>query len=339
MNGLPVFPTTVIGSYPRPKWLREMIRLYRNGRIDESKLRESFDDAVIVTFNDQKDAGVDIPSDGEMRRDEMVEFFAEKLGFKFYGPVRVWGTAYYRKPSVVTKVEYKGPMTIEEFKFAKEKSYSPLIKFTITGAYTIMDWSYNEYYKTRRDLAFDLAKVINLELRKLKDEGLLVIQVDEPALATHPSEMEWGVEVINEEIKGVNIKVILHACYGNQELILKYAKRMNVDQLAIDSANRNYNNINLIKKYNIDQEIGFGVVDVHRRDIEDPKRVADAIMKLSDVIEPNKIWINPDCGLKLLPREIAKAKLISMVQGANIARSEIRDKAKEPPTIKPLINR
>jgi len=107
---LPILPTTVIGSYPRPKWLREFIKGYREGKYKEDQLREAFDDAVIAVVHDQEDAGVDIPSDGEQRRDEMVEYFAERIGgFVFYGPVRVWGNNYFRKPAVVSKLKYKGP--------------------------------------------------------------------------------------------------------------------------------------------------------------------------------------------------------------------------------------
>ncbi|TRM84013.1 methionine synthase, partial [Sulfolobus sp. A20-N-G8] len=184
------------------KWLKEAIRLNKAGKISTEDLNEAFNDAVITVLNDHKKAGIDVPTDGEVRRDEMVEFFAERIkGFRFYGPVRVWGTAYYRKPSVVGKLEYNMPMLVDEFNFAKSVSYTENIKVTITGPYTIAEWSYNEYYKNKRDLAFDLAKIINQEIRNLVDAGLKIVQIDEPALHTRKEDVEWGIEAVNEAVK------------------------------------------------------------------------------------------------------------------------------------------
>ncbi|MCY0860219.1 MAG: methionine synthase [Sulfolobaceae archaeon] len=337
---LPILPTTVIGSYPRPKWLREAIRLHKNGKISDEELKEAFDDAVIAVLRDHQVAGVDIPTDGEMRRDEMVEYFAERLkGFKFYGPVRVWGTAYYRKPSVVSKIEYTTPLIVDEFKFTKNASYSPHIKITITGPYTIAEWSYNEYYKTKQDLVFDLAKIINIELKKLVEAGATFIQVDEPALPTHAEEVEWAVDAINEAVKGINVKVGVHICYGDYSRVLPYTDKLLVDQFALEFANRNFEDLVLLKRFNFDKELGFGVVDVHNRRVESPEEVASAIRKALEYVPPDKLFINPDCGLKLLPRNIAFQKLVNMVAGTKIVREELKRKGYISTSLKPLVSR
>lgn len=326
---LPVLPTTVIGSYPRPRWLRHTIRLYRAGRVDEKALREAFDDAVYVVVKEQENAGVDIPSDGEMRRDEMVEYFAERIkGFRFYGPVRVWGNNFFNKPAVVSKLSYEKPIVVEEFQYLRRVSSRRVVKVTITGPYTISDWSYNEYYSSKEELVFELAKIINNEIRELEKAGALFVQVDEPALTTHPDEMDWAVEAINEVTRGVNIKLGIHVCYSNYELLSKYFDKLNFSQFALEFANRGFRDIELLKKLG-DKEIGFGVVDVHSRRIESPEEVARAINKVFEYVRPEQVYINPDCGLKLLPREIARAKLENMVKGVEIIRNQLRSRGLE----------
>ncbi|BAK54260.1 methionine synthase [Sulfurisphaera tokodaii] len=338
MDELPILPTTVIGSYPRPKWLREAIRLHKAGKISDEDLQEAFDDAVVTVLHDHEIAGVDVPTDGEMRRDEMVEFFAERLaGFKFYGPVRVWGTNYYRKPSVVSKVEYIKPMLVDEFLFAKSVSYTENLKITITGPYTIAEWSYNEYYKSKKDLAFDLAKVINSEMKKLVEAGAKIIQVDEPAIHTHKNEVEWAIEAVNESIKGINVKVVMHVCYGEYSYLEPYLDKLNVDQINLALKNYNYEPVKLFKKW--DREIGVGVIDVHNKRIETPEEVANDLKMLLDYFKPEMIWVNPDCGLKLLPRKIAFQKLLNMVKGTKIVREELKNKGYNSTSLKPLVNR
>jgi len=327
MSKLPLLPTTVIGSYPRPKWLRESIRLHKAGKISDEDLQEAFNDAVIAVLKDHYNAGVDVPTDGEVRRDEMVEFFAERIkGFKFYGLVRVWGTAYYRKPSVVSKIEYKKPMLVDEFTFAKSVSYTDNLKITITGPYTIAEWSYNEYYKNKKDLVFDLAKAINQEIKNLVEAGAKIIQIDEPALHTRREDVSWGVEAVNEAVKGVNAKLVMHICYGEYSFVAPYLNELKVDQINFAFKIYNYKPLELLKRYGFDKELGAGVIDVHNRRIETSEEVANDIRKILEYFTPEKVWINPDCGLKLLSRKIAYQKLVSMVEGTKVVREELKRK-------------
>ncbi len=332
---LPILPTTVIGSYPRPKWLREAIRLYRRGRLSEKALKEAMDDAVIVVLKDQERAGIDIPSDGEQRRDEMVEYFAERIGgFKFYGPVRVWGNAYFRKPAVVGPLEYRGAIVVKEYEYLQRVSYSPVVKVTITGPYTIADWSFNEYYPSKEDLVLELAKIVNAELKALEKAGAVFVQIDEPALPTHEDEIEWAVEAINRALEGVNLKLGMHICYGAYERVLPYFDKLNVTQFALEFANRRFKDLDLLKEYGFDKELGFGVVDVHNRRVESPQEVAEAIRRALKIVPPEKLYINPDCGLKLLPRNIAFEKMKVMVEGTRIVREELRKEGYEEVVIR-----
>ncbi len=325
---LPALPTTVIGSYPRPKWLREFIKGFRAGRFKERHMREAFDDAVVAVVRDHEEAGVDIPSDGEMRRDEMVEYFAERIeGFRFYGPVRVWGNHYFRKPAVVAPLKYRGPMTVDEYLFLRRVARAEVVKVTITGPYTIADWSFNEYYDSKEELAFELAKIVNREIKELEKAGALYVQVDEPALTTHPEEMEWAVQAVNKAVEGVGIKVGLHVCYSDYRVLRPYFDELRVSQFALEFANRGFRDLRVVK--GLSKELGFGVIDVHSRRVEEPAEVARAIRKVMRYVRPECLYINPDCGLKLLPRHIAKAKLKAMVEGVRIVRKELARKGIE----------
>jgi len=300
-----------------------MIRLRAAGRIDDKTLEEAFNDAVRIVVWEQEEVGIDIPSDGEIRRDEMVEYFAKRIdGFKFYGPVRVWGNNFFNKPAVVSRLSYRGSMVLSEYLFLRGVSRKRVVKVTITGPYTIADWSFNEHYSSKEELVFELAKIINREVIELQHAGALFIQVDEPALTTHPEEMEWAVEAINEVARGVNIKLGLHVCYSDYELLSRYFDRLSYSQLALEFANRGFRDLGVLSKLG-DKEIGLGVVDVHRRSIEDPEYVAKAIEKAMSYVKPERIYVNPDCGLKLLPREIARRKLEVMIAGVNIVRRDL----------------
>ncbi len=324
MAEVPILPTTVIGSYPRPKWLRTAIAQYRRGKLSREELEEAFNDAVVAVVREQELAGVDIPSDGEQRRDEMVEYFAERIGgFRFYGLVRVWGNAHFRKPAVVSKLKYTSPIVVKEFLFLKSVTSRPLVKVTITGPYTIAEWSFNEYYRTKEELVFELARIINAELRELEKAGARFVQVDEPALTTHEDEVEWAIDAVNKAVEGVNIKVGMHVCYSNYELLFEHVDRIRVDQLALEFANRGFKDLELVREYGMRQELGLGVIDVHNRRVETPEEVAAAIKRALELVPPDKLYINPDCGLKLLPRRIAFEKLKSMVRGTMIVREEL----------------
>ncbi|MEM2089009.1 MAG: methionine synthase [Thermoproteota archaeon] len=322
---LPVLPTTVIGSYPRPTWLRRTIKLWKSGRLEDEHMKEAFNDAVVSILRDQEEAGIDIPSDGEQRRDEMVEYFAERIGgFRFYDPIRIWGNAYYRKPAVHTSLQYKGNMVVEEFRFLRSVSTRPVVKMTITGPYTVADWSFNEYYSTKEELAFEIAKIVNRELKALEEAGAIYVQIDEPALSTHLEDVGWAVEAINEAVSKIRIKIGMHVCYGDYSRIIPYLENLKVSQFAFEFANRGFKDIEVVKKMPEDKELGFGVIDVHNRRIETVEEVASGIRKMLELLPAHRLYINPDCGLKLLPRETAKKKMRIMVEAAKKVREEIK---------------
>jgi 5-methyltetrahydropteroyltriglutamate--homocysteine methyltransferase len=319
----------VIGSYPKPWWLRKVKRLWEMGKADDDDLMEAENDAVIAVVREQELAGIDIPSDGEQRREEMVEYFAERLGgFKFYGPVRVWGNNYFNKPAVVDKIVYKEPITLSEYLFLRKVSTRRIVKVTITGPYTIADWSFNEYYSTKEELVKELSSIINKELKMLADNGALFIQIDEPALTTHPDEVEWALELIDRTADNINAKIGLHVCYSNYRLLMPHLDNLrNISQLLLEFANRRFTDLDILKDFPL--EIGLGVIDVHSKRIESPEEVSQAIKKALNYIDADRIYINPDCGLKLMPREVARLKMENMVKGTMIVREELKKRGRE----------
>ncbi|BAD85635.1 methionine synthase II (cobalamin-independent) [Thermococcus kodakarensis KOD1] len=325
---LPILPTSIIGSYPKPRWLLRMYNLRELGRLPEEDFREAVRDASVAVLREHERAGIDIPWDGEMGRSEMTEYFTAKIaGFKFYGPIRVWGNAYFNKAAAVSKLEYREPLVLDEFRWVKENTTREIIKVPITGPYTIAEWSFNEYYSSKEELAFDLAKILNKEFKLLEKEGATFIQIDEPAMLNHPDEVSIAVEAINRAVKGVKVKFGLHVCYSNYYLLADYFDDIKVSQFALEAANRNFRDLDYLKKLT-HQELGFGVVDVHNPRVESPEEVAKAIRKVMEYIEPERLYINPDCGLKLLDRRIAYQKLVNMVKGVEIVRRELAREGK-----------
>ena len=165
--------TSVVGSYPKPKWLNRAKELYEDDEadFDEDNWQEAKDDAARVITNEHERAGLDTVVDGEMRRNEMVEFFAHRIdGYEFNGPVKVWGHNYFDKPSVVSEVEYDESWLVDEYKFTASATDRP-VKVPITGPYTLASWSFNEVYDSEADLAYDLADLVNEEIEALVDAG------------------------------------------------------------------------------------------------------------------------------------------------------------------------
>ncbi|MEM3031264.1 MAG: methionine synthase [Candidatus Micrarchaeia archaeon] len=316
-----MFPTTVIGSYPRPKWLTEAVRKREEGRLSERNLRALYDKACLETIREHEQAGVEILTDGEQRRTEMTEHFAERMGgFRFYGNVRVWGNNFYRKPSIVGKLYYKGPMLLEEFEFTKAHT-SHAIKVPITGPYTIADWSFNEYYSNKAEAVMALARMERKELQTLVKAGARFIQIDEPALSTHPEEIDIAIEAINHMVKGIDCKFGMHVCYGDYSKIYPALLDFRVDQFALEFANRKFD-IAFLKEHKFTKELGFGCLDVHNKRVESREEIIAGIRKGLEIVPPEKIYVNPDCGLKLLPRDIAYQKLVVMCEAAREIRKE-----------------
>lgn len=331
------FPTQEIGSLKKPSWLLNVVKNPDISKEDKAKARN---DAALLNIKTLEDLGLDIIYDGEVRRVEMYEEPVRYIkGFEFAGRVRSWDNKYYNKARVTSEIDYKQNFHSDEFKFIKENAKHE-IKVPVTGAYTLADWSYNEHYKSKEDLVIALAKkVVRPLVQDLAKLGAKIIQIDEPAATTHPAEMEIFRDSVNESVKGINAKFVVHACFsGNdyeslapempeikaQQYTLEFANRDSWNLGVNDKERKGYHVIKLFKEYGFKGEIGIGVTDVHVDKIETPKLVRDRILYAAKAIgDPAKIYVNPDCGLRTRSRTIAFEKIRAMVKGAELARQVI----------------
>ena len=316
--------TTTVGSFPKPEYLQKARDEFYRGKLTKEKLYELEKQATREIVQKQEELGLDILVDGEMYRGDMVTYFAEYLeGFKISGLVRSYGNRYYRKPIAVGKIRRKAPVTIPWFTFTQSLTKKP-VKGMLTGPYTIMDWSFNEAYPSRRDFALALAEVVHEEARDLEKAGAQYIQIDEPAVSTRPEEIDLAIETMKIVTTGLTAKTITHICYGDFEKIYPQMLNLAVDQIDLELANRDFALLDLFKKKPFTKEIGLGVLDVHRHDIDSKEKIKRGIKKALEILAPEKIYVDPDCGLKTRTPEEAFAKLKVMVEARNEVRKELQ---------------
>lgn len=338
---LPILPTTVVGSYSLPKWLEVIRELYKQGQITDEELEEAHDNAVKACIKDQEIAGVDVITDGELRRETMVYFFTKRIyGFKTDGKMKPIGnldpTIQMPDPIIFDKVKRIGSIGVAKHWEFLQGHTSRETKVTITGPQMLAKRATNEFYKDERELIQDLADILREEIIEVANAGCKLIQIDEPVWVGYPEDLPWLVEIFNKMIDGINAKFCLHICYGNYQLKRLFKGQysdlfpalldVNADQLSLEFAVNNAEPLELFKKYGTrGKEIVVGVIDVKDPNIETPEIVASRIRVILDVIEPEKIWLSPDCGMKFMPRNRAFAKLKAMVEGAKIIREEIKN--------------
>ena len=290
-------------------------------------------------------AGLARVYDGEARRVEMYEYPIRQMrGFQFVGHVRSFDNKYYLKAANTGEVRLNAPYHLDEFDFVRRNAKAE-VKVPVTGAYTLADWSYNEYYlgrhpgwkgrKARREAQREFVEAIARHalrptLQALIERGCRIIQVDEPAAGTHPGEGDLVAEGFNVATEGLDAEFSMHICFSDYRSLfpaLLDAKRCT--QWAWEFANRDreghdaYATLDVLREYKDARQVGLGVTDVHRDELESPELVADRIRRAARILDdPRRIWVNPDCGLRTRSLDVARAKLETMVQGAAIARAD-----------------
>ena len=333
-----ILPTTVIGSYATPGWMYTALDEIDKGNYGQTDIRELFDDAVNMAIMDHERAGVDIITDGEMRRWYFVQSFYKRIhGIVADPALRKVGLYGYDSPvryHTVDKISVPdGLGIVEEFQYTKTHT-SKSIKATCPGPLTIsMHIRPRDVYKDRHELAWQFAPIINAELKALVEEGANFIQLDEPAFAIIPDEMGDWIDLLNACLEGVKAKLALHVCFGNLASRPRGKRQygwmfpglldVNVEQFVLEFANREMAEISLWKEKGIDRELGAGIIDIKSFYVETPEDVAERIHELLKYVPKEKLYISPDCGFFQLPRWLSYLKLKAMVEGVKIVRREI----------------
>ncbi|HEY3107375.1 MAG TPA: cobalamin-independent methionine synthase II family protein [Chloroflexota bacterium] len=335
-----LIPTSVIGSYAIPSWLWTGLDAIKEGKYGPTDQRELFDDAVQVAIRDQERAGVDVITDGEMRRWYFVQgFYGRMSGLEEVGVLRKVGVYGYDsapryRPVERVRAEH-GLGIVEEFKYARRQTDRPL-KATVPGPLTLtihIQLHDDRIYRDRLELAWEFAELINQECRALVEAGADFIQIDEPSYAIIPGTQSGWVDLFNACVKEVPAKIGLHVCFGNlgsrprgkreYGWMFPAILEARADQFSFEFANREMKEAELWGQHGDEREFSAGVVDVKSFWVEPPEEVAARIRAVMRNVRPEKLWVSPDCGFFQLPRWLAFQKIERLVAGAAIVRREL----------------
>jgi 5-methyltetrahydropteroyltriglutamate--homocysteine methyltransferase len=318
---LPLFPTTSVGSFPKPDYLVKARADFAKRKISREELENTERQATEFWIRKQEELGVDVLVDGEMYRGDMVAYFSEHLdGFEQGGLVRSYGNRYYHKPIINGEVRWKAPVTVEWWKFAQSLTSRP-VKGMLTGPYTVMDWSFIESYPDRRSACLALAREIRKEVEALVQAGARIIQIDEPASSVRPDEFPLIVETMHILTDGLSAYFVSHLCYGAFETIYPGMLDLAIDNLDLEMSNSGLDLLELFKRHRYTKDISFGVVDVHTHVIEDAAVVEQRLRRALEILPKEAIWVDPDCGLKTRTVDEAIGKMKVVVDAARALRN------------------
>jgi 5-methyltetrahydropteroyltriglutamate--homocysteine methyltransferase len=315
--------TTSVGSFPKPDYLTQARSRFARKEIEREELQDLEKKATREWIEFQDSIGTDLVVDGEMYRGDMVAYFAEELpGLEIGGLVRSYGNRYYRKPIAVGAIGRDRPITVEWWKYAQSLTNAP-VKGMLTGPYTICDWSFNEHYSTRRDFVLDLAKVIRDEALDLEKAGARYIQIDEPAASTRMDELDLVIEAMAIVTEPLSAHTITHICYGDFHNAYPKMLDIPVDQIDLEFANSEYSLLDEFSEHPFTKYVGLGISDVHSHELEPVEALVDGIRRALKFIPPERIFVDPDCGLKTRTVDEAKEKLTNIKKAVDVVRAEL----------------
>jgi 5-methyltetrahydropteroyltriglutamate--homocysteine methyltransferase len=339
-----LFPTTVVGSYPQPEWLVDRsllaantpprVRMRQLWRVAPELLEQAQDDATLIAIRDQERAGIDIVSDGEMRRESYFNRFATALdGIDLDNP----GTVISRtgKPALVPRVTGRvrrlRPVNVRDVQFLRANTERQ-IKITVPGPFTMTKLAQNEHYAAEAELAMDYAAAVNVEIRDLFAAGADVVQVDEPYMQVHPADARsYGIAALQRALDGIAGTTVVHICFGYGAMVkgkparydfLSELAATSVQQVSVETAQSGLDCSTLAALGG--KTVLLGVLDLSTSDVESSGLVADRIRRALPYVPADRLIVAPDCGMKYLTREVAFAKLAAMVRGAALVRAELQ---------------
>jgi 5-methyltetrahydropteroyltriglutamate--homocysteine methyltransferase len=337
-----LFPTTIVGSYPQPDWLIDRVKLAGRfpprvrakelWRVAEPHLQQAMDDATVLAIKAQEDAGLDIITDGEIRRESYSNRIATALeGVDIDNP----GTALDRSghpnpvPRIVGRIKRTRAIEVEDLLFLK-KHTTRQVKITVPGPFTMLQQAQNDFYASEEEAAMDYAVAMNEEIKDLFAHGADVVQVDEPYLQARPEKArQYGIRALNRALEGVTGKTAVHICFGYAAIIharpngynfLPELASCSCQQISIETAQSNLD-CSVLQSLP-GKQIMVGCLNLEDPAIESPVVVASRIKRALQYIKPEQVILAPDCGMKYLPRDVADGKLRAMTEAAKILRAE-----------------
>jgi 5-methyltetrahydropteroyltriglutamate--homocysteine methyltransferase len=335
--------TTIAGSLPKPSWLATPEMLWAPWLLPAERLADGQRDAVLVALKEQESAGIDVVTDGEQSRQHFVHGFLRQLdGIDFDKRVTIGIRADRYKaevPTVTGAIRRRGPVHSDDVRWARAHTTRRL-KFTLPGPMTIVDTIADEHYGDRRTLALAFAKVINEEARELEALGLDVLQLDEPAFNVYLDDVErWGIDALHAAIDGLRCTTAVHICYGygikanidwkqtlgsewrQYERTFPLLAKSRIGQVSLECANSRVP-LELLKLLG-DKDVLAGAVDVATRTVETPEDVAANIRAVMKHVPPERLYPCTNCGMVVLPREVAYGKLRALAAGAKLVRATV----------------
>jgi 5-methyltetrahydropteroyltriglutamate--homocysteine methyltransferase len=320
---LPLLPTTTVGSLPKTPELTAARARYARGQLAQRDVDALAEEATVFWLRQQETVGLDVLVDGEMYRGDMVAYFAEALdGMELGGLVRSYGNRYYHKPVIRGPVRWEQPITVGWWRFAHGHTRKP-VKAMVTGPYTLMDWSFDEHYPSRRAACMALAHEVRKEVEALAAAGARIIQVDEPALSVRREELELAIEAGRVVADGINAYVVTHACYGAFEAIYPGILEMPTHNLDLAISQSAVDWIDIFGRARFTKDLSVGVFDVHSHVVESEDTMAQRIERALQLVPADALWVTPDCGLKTRTVDEAMAKLTNMVAATARVRARL----------------
>ncbi|MBZ1349585.1 5-methyltetrahydropteroyltriglutamate--homocysteine methyltransferase [Alcaligenaceae bacterium LF4-65] len=337
-----LFPTTIVGSYPQPDWLidREKlagrfpprVRAKELWRVQEPYLQQAMEDATVLAIRAQEQAGLDIITDGEIRRESYSNRIATALaGVDIDNP----GTALDRSghpnpvPRIVGKIKRIKPIEVEDLLFLKAHT-DRKVKITVPGPFTMLQQAQNDFYASEEEAAMDYAVALNEEIKDLFANGADVVQIDEPYMQARPEKArQYGINALNRALEGIKGQTAVHICFGYAAVIharpsgydfLPELAQCSCNQVSIETAQSSLD-CKILETLG-DKQVMVGCLDLSDMKVEPAELVAMRIRRALKHIKPEQVILAPDCGMKYLPREVADGKLKSMVQAAQMLRKE-----------------
>lgn len=335
--GLPLLPTTTIGSFPQTKEVKANRSRFRKGEITKEQYDEQVFAFIKECVEEQEKLDIDVLVHGEYERNDMVEFFGENFGgyvFTQYAWVQSYGTRCVKPPVIFGDVKRKEPITVKYSKYAASLTKRPM-KGMLTGPVTILNWSFPREDVSHKEMAFQIGLAIRQEVLDLEAAGISVIQIDEAALREklplrkaewHSDYLDWALEAFRLCHSGVKpeTQIHTHMCYSEFDDIIKDIDAMDADVITFEASRSKLEILDALKEAGFETESGPGVYDIHSPRVPSVEEIVGAVRKMLEKVPKEKLWINPDCGLKTRGISETKASLENMVTAAKILREEIK---------------